>query len=365
MSYRPIYLNEVDTLNSSTALLSAGATFTGSSRDVLYFNSLSITISTDQNSDINEGLVVYFSQDGATWDYSRSYRVFGNIPEVINVKILGRYYYIKYKNGDTPLTKFNLQSILKIEKDTTEHKHFMRGFGERLSVGETTTGEDIYVGTATTIPEPSSSGIQMQLVSSSVDDISPNSGVHSVLIHYLDANGLEQYEEVALNGTTPVATLATNIRWVQYIHSNTVGTTGAAIGDISIQSVGGATTYNVISAGGNMSLSSARMVPANKYLMLTGWHYAVATRDSKVNLISIRLRSTDIDGELKPNIFIFKDIGQASTGQSHERQFSVPLRIPPLSIVKISAWSVGSSGLPNVSAGFEGYLINNFDYIAG
>ena len=66
-----------------------------------------------------------------------------------------------------------------------------------------------------------SSAMQMEVVSSSTQDkgtATPGTGVRTVRIHYLDNLYQEQMEELTLNGTNAVATVATNIYRINQIH---------------------------------------------------------------------------------------------------------------------------------------------------
>lgn len=115
---------------------------------------------------------------------------------------------------------------------------------------------------------PAASGVQLSLVSTSASDGVAGTGIRSVDLHYLDANLAEQSEVVVLNGTTPVLTVATNIRFVQCMHMVTFGTGKAAAGNISASNGGNVHSY--IAIGEVRCTSSVRMVPAGKRLLING-----------------------------------------------------------------------------------------------
>src|SRR3990172_7622115 len=98
------------------------------------------------------------------------------------------------------------------------HAHF-RTFGLRTGLSTAVAGDDVWEGTATTIPIPASAGEQMTIVSTSAADTLAGTGVQKVDVMYIDANGVEQTEVVNLNGVTPVNTVATNIRFINAFHS--------------------------------------------------------------------------------------------------------------------------------------------------
>ena len=214
-------------------------------------------------------------------------------------------------------------------------------FGERESMGTTATGEDIWRGNELSpaptshlvIPTPAEAGEQMTVVSESTNDTAAGTGVQTVSIHYLDAAGDEQDEIVTLNGTTPVNTVATDIRFVNDFHAQTVGTGGVAADNIKIYKTGSVgLVYNMIAAGGNKSLVPHRMVPRGKMLVITSWHAGEA-QSKRVN---VRIRSTDMYDELLPGVFCFKDTTFLNGTTTGNITLNTP--IPALSVVKISGW---------------------------
>lgn len=114
---------------------------------------------------------------------------------------------------------------------------------------------------------PPSAGVQMSAVSTSASDSSAGTGIRSIEIHYLDAGLVPQSEAVVLNGTTPVNTTATDIRFIQNVHMATYGSGRVAAGNISLSA--SAVTYGYIPAGANRCASSVKMVPAGKRLLIT------------------------------------------------------------------------------------------------
>lgn len=117
---------------------------------------------------------------------------------------------------------------------------------------------------------PPSTGVQMSIVSSSTDDDMGGVGINSIHIHYLDSALAEQHELVELDGTTPVLTVATDIRMIQEIHVGVVGTSLVAVGTINISN--GGTVYGQIPVGKNRCASSVRMVPAGKRLLVNAFY---------------------------------------------------------------------------------------------
>ncbi len=243
----------------------------------------------------------------------------------------------------------NKDYIIEVAAGRVPGSSIMYAMGERESMGTTTAGEDVWRGNElspaptshTSIPIPPSIGEQMTVVSESANDTAAGTGARTVMIHYLDANGDEQEENITMNGTTGVDTVATDIRFVNDFHVITAGS--GLVTDDHIKIYSKADTglvYNMIAQGGNKSLIPNRMVPRGKQLVMRGWDCS----EAQGKRVAFRLRSTDIHGTYLEGMFLFKDnvyINQAATGE-----LKVNHTIPELSIVKISAWpdAVGAEG---------------------
>lgn len=113
---------------------------------------------------------------------------------------------------------------------------------------------------------PPAAGVQMSIVSSSPNDTAAGTGIRTLEIHCLLDDLTEYDETIVLNGTTPVLTVATNIRFIQCQHMVTYGTLKAAAGTITA-SFGGQ-VFSEIAAGAVRCSSSMRMVPAGKRLLV-------------------------------------------------------------------------------------------------
>lgn len=228
-----------------------------------------------------------------------------------------------------------------------------RAVGRRASLATTVGGDDLWEGAAVTVPYPDqTNGEQLTLVSTSANDASAGSGAQQVDVHGIRKGGTEYVETVTMNGTTPVNTTITDWIFVQYIHTQRVSALGAvAAGDISVYRTGDATRiYNVIKAGGNVSLGAHRMVPAGKSFYLN-FIKADAT-DNKP--ISVRFRATcDYEGVLTPNIFIFNEIFELQNS-AEVLVFSIPRPFPPGTILRASAVATTAGGTASLS--YDGWL---------
>lgn len=220
----------------------------------------------------------------------------------------------------------------------------------------TTPFNDLWTGTATTIPiPPQPGGQQMQVQSSSASDTAAGTGVRTMMIHYLDASGNDQTETITMNGVTPVLTVATNIRFVNELHTQTVGSNNFAVGTITITPVATpGTVYNQIDPNNNIDLSSQFMVPSGKVFIMESLA-AEGGASAGGKSADIRLCSTDDDGQLlATNIFVAKD-SILTFNSGFQKTFPVPLIIPALSIIKFIAYD--TSGGADVNGNYKGILV--------
>ncbi len=238
---------------------------------------------------------------------------------------------------------------------STGDAELLTGFGFRNAIANTATGDDVWPGTATTIPIPADAGEQMTVVSDSAADTLAGTGAQKVSIHYLDANGAVQTEIVNMNGTTPVNTVATNIRFVQEIHVEQAGTGLLAAGTIIIYKTGAATTiYNQIQTNTNQSLNIARMVPAGKVCLI--WIFnASAGAAAGGKSADIRIRATSHEGVLISRLFHFIDNFLGFNTSTH-RVYRTPRVIPAFAIIKCTSYA--ATGGADVQASWEGVLID-------
>ncbi len=106
----------------------------------------------------------------------------------------------------------------------------------------------------------------LEVVSSSVQDVSSGTGTASISINFLDANYVESNVTVSLNGTTPVAISGTwfriNLALIMTKGSGALATRAVNIGDITIRDAGGGTTRAIIPAGRGITRQCVYTIPA-------------------------------------------------------------------------------------------------------
>lgn len=101
---------QIDPLNSSTANLNAGATFTGVAVSNITATAIQVFLKTDQN------CTVYLdqSQDGINWDVTDPYNFYHTVGNfAITTNAVGAYYRVRVTNiGTSATTYFRLQTII-------------------------------------------------------------------------------------------------------------------------------------------------------------------------------------------------------------------------------------------------------------
>lgn len=270
-----------------------------------------------------------------------------------------RNYYLDAETGVWTAVKGMDNVLASIEYGTMIAAGFLpghagfRGWGERTAITNIVAGNDVWQGTATAIPIPDQTiGEQMTVVSTSAADAAAGTGVQTLDIHGLDITGNPQHEVVTLTGVTPKNTIRTNWRFIQSIHTETVGTGGTAAGTISIYRTGDATrVYNILVPGGNMSLCSSRMVPLNKTLYIANISVMAADNTS----VSVRLRATStFEDTVTPGyFFLFKDVSILQNS-SREKNFKVPMKFPALTIIKWTAYATSNGAAASVN--YDGWI---------
>lgn len=145
--------------------------------------------------------------------------------------------------------------------------------------GHTTFEHTAFATTATTSRQAivagtwneQSTGSQRSIVSTSGADSAGGTGARKVLIDYIDSSGASLTETVTLNGTTPVNTVATDIKWINDLIIIEAGTGLYASGTISLYSgiSGGGVVMGQIISGSSKLQSSYYYVPAGKNAYVT------------------------------------------------------------------------------------------------
>jgi hypothetical protein len=227
--------------------------------------------------------------------------------------------------------------------NVTDHTSFAK-LGYNGDVG--TNEEDIW-GIGGTYVQPLS-GQQMEVVSTSVeDDILTaggiaGTGIHKVKIGYLVWGTYEaKTEEITMNGTSAVLTVATDIGRVNSIRASAAGTGNKAAGLITIRNKTDHTTvYRSMAAGLTRGREMIYTVPLGKTLYLTS--IALSSGYSTVGKNvkwTARANVDDVNMTLLQVGLMMPYFEIQTQDSSFFREFEVPLKVPATCDLKLSAIS--------------------------
>lgn len=152
------------TVNSSTATLTSGSVFTGTSESVKDYALIQVSVIASHAS-ATDGLSLQQSSDGTNWDFTDTYTVPAATGKVFSVQPASVFFRIVYTNGGTGQSSFRLKTVFHYassksssqrpqdarsnENDFEEvsaFNHLFNGTSWDRARGDTTTGT--YVGGA-------------------------------------------------------------------------------------------------------------------------------------------------------------------------------------------------------------------------
>lgn len=203
---------------------------------------------------------------------------------------------------------------------------------------------------------PPSNGVQLSIVSTSAnDDGSPvGTGARTIEIDYLDADLIPRFETITMNGTTPVLTVATNIRFVQSIHILAAGTLHSSYGTISASN--GGTVYAQLESNGRRSASSARMVPKGKKLFIAG-SVGGASSGTAAARVEIKISASYFEGHDYTGTGIFIPFGAISM-QDNSISYTFPIPIGAFPEGTIVLMETTTDKAATVTGNWFGWLEN-------
>ena len=216
--------------------------------------------------------------------------------------------------------------------------------------------EDVWPGTGTYYPP--TSGVSMEVYSTSANDNATGGGIRTVTIYYLDTNYMEKEETVTLNGLSAVTTTATNMFRINAFRAATVGGLNAAAGDVSLRHFSGTTRYAQISTGNTRGRNSFYTVPANQTLYMTSVTYSSSLAANKsVCLFTTRATYND-KTKIRLNPLFYMPFHEAYvTDNTFYKPMEVPTRLPEKTDLKVSVKSSSASAL--CTTALRGWLESN------
>lgn len=202
-------------------------------------------------------------------------------------------------------------------------------------------------GTSMTVPQ----SVQMSIVSSSASDAAAGSGARTVVIEYLNGTLDMSVEVVTLNGTTPVNTVATDIRWVQAVYVATAGNGGVTAGTIDLSH--GGVVYARLPIGERNTHNSFKRVPRGKRLYVSSI-YAGCSSGTAATTAVVELVTTQIDGlDQQETGMFYSQAGVTLQDSSQAVTFAMPFPVTAGHIVGyIATVDKGAT----ITAGFTGWV---------
>ena len=208
-----------------------------------------------------------------------------------------------------------------------------------------TSGKAIYATTYT----PQGADAQRSIKSGNVNDTAAGTGARQVLLTYLTATFELKTEILTLNGTTAVATAASDIAFVESLTVVSVGSGGGNAGTITFHTnnSGGGTTWASIAASDNQTFWAHHYVPAGRTCLLLSVNTGatVVAGQTTVNVIENLALATS--PQLQRGMAL---VHAAVNSWSYE--FRVPLAVPGPSLIWLVERPVAATASTAV-AGFE------------
>lgn len=364
--------NTISTANSSIAILTSGNTFVGTAETVDSYNSVVVTVYTDQAGT----LYMEFSPDGTNWDSSLSYSVAAATNEVHTLRVTRKYFRVRFTNtAASAQTYFRLQTIYgsqgiltsplnqAVQQDAdailTKNIDYFTLIAQGKLTGYSSVNKfgknaDIDIGTEDvwamggTWVAPTTARIH-DLASSSGNDTAAGTGARTVTVYGLNGSYVETSETVTLNGAGNVPTVNSYV----FIHRMIVATAGSGgtnAGVITATAQTDATVTISIQTGKGQSQFGIYQIPANKTGYLYGYYGAISGTGG-----------LDLEIFVKPfgGIFNLKHcLTLNSTGSSSSsHKFEIPMVISEKSIVKLSGTATANN--TSTTGGFDLILIDN------
>ena len=210
-------------------------------------------------------------------------------------------------------------------------------FGERVTTGAATDYVLWETGMPNTLTVPNA--VQLSFVSSGPD-------TRRLKLIYLDSDLVERAEVVTLNGTTPVLTVATGIRFVNNLYSLDGGAA------TTVDATNNGTTYARLNATDVQFNQALYRVPAGKRLMLTALYAGSVSGTSAAKTV-IKAETSFFNGDSFAASGILHPIGAIAVQDNVATLSFGPFPIPPGEIV---ALTFKCDKAADVVGGFFGWM---------
>lgn len=376
----------VSSENSSETLINTGSNFTGEWEDVGTFDSVVISVSTDQDGYYE----IQFSPDGTNIDstLTRYYRT-GQINVPHRFTIARKYMRVVfYNNSGTNQTYFRLQTIfgnksdLNIPVDATMSQDYdaistrPTDFTSEVALGirqgvstwnkfgynedVDTAAPEVIASFGGAFNQRLSSGETLSIVSTSANDTnSSGTGVRQLVLFGVDENWDLVTEVIALNGTSAVTT-TNQFLGVNRMTIFTSGTANSNVGDITATASSSGNTMAEMPADSGTTEQCIFYVPRN-YQFLTTWLYLNVIKSSGGGSPDVTFKGFVYSGVVDSQFEIYRDSIDVSGGSPLNIQLipAEPFVIGEKSILWFEAGTTSNN--TSVRGRFSGKLFRDAD----
>lgn len=164
-------------------------------------------------------------------------------------------------------------SYLKVDDTGGLVTTALTGFGADFAFGDVTTAATTQAVVRRTAYTEQGTDAQRSVSSANAADASAGTGARTIRITYLNASGAGPFTTtVTMNGTTCVATTATDIAFVEQIDVVTVGSggTNAGIVTLFVNAACGGGTIGTMAASNGQTFWAHHYIPTGKEANITG-----------------------------------------------------------------------------------------------
>lgn len=217
---------------------------------------------------------------------------------------------------------YNKDFLLQVAEGNVPGHSIVAIRGRNPDVDSGDAESNVWCVKATTITYPVAN-VAMEVLSDDATDTAAGVGLRTVRITGMQLDGTIIEEDIALNGTTPVA-LANNYYRILDMRGLTAGSTEANAGNVSVRTTVGTNVQDCIAIGFNRSASSNYTIPVGKTGFIVNFNLRVNRDNNNLNSVKVHLKARP-NGGLFYNIdtYILSKDGQGSA--QSEASWSRPI----------------------------------------
>lgn len=171
-------------------------------------------------------------------------------------------------------------------------------FGRNADVDAASAAEDIWDNGGTYTGFPTAAGETVNVLSSSAADAAAGTGLRTLRIVGLDANGVDQAETITMNGTNAVTSVGVYTR-VNLAYGLTGGSGATNAGTITVRhTTTSANVFSVIPVGAGKSQVCAYTVPADKRGLVTRLRAAATNNQASAQEVTLAVLTRELSSSL-------------------------------------------------------------------